>query len=271
MFASLSPARRRLALGLLALVVVGVVVAAVALAAARRPSVPVASVDQTTPGPVLLVPGYGGSTDALGVLAGRLAAAGRDASVVALPGDGTGDLTAQAATLREAVDAALTRTGATSVDVVGYSAGGVVTRLWAADLGGAAQARRIVTLGSPHHGTQVAGLAASLLPAQCPTACQQLTPSSDVLAGLNAGDETPDGPEWVSIWTEVDQVVTPPSSASLDGAIDVPVQSVCAVSSVDHGNLPRDALVAAMVLAEIGAGPTVELTSDDCARLGGAA
>ena len=251
----------------LALVLVGVVAAVAAFVASRGTHDPVASVDQSVPGPVLLVPGFGGSTDALDVLAAELRDDGRDATVVALPDGGVGDLTVQAGTLEDAVDDALTRTGATSVDVVGYSAGGVVARIWAADLGGAEQARRIVTLGSPHHGTQVAGLAAQVLPDQCPTACRQLAPDSSVLVALNSGDETPEGPQWVSIWTDVDQVVTPPTSAGLDGAIDIPVQSVCADSTVDHGNLPRDPLVGAMVAAQLDGDSTVELGAADCSRL----
>ncbi|WP_156399431.1 lipase family alpha/beta hydrolase [Rhodococcus sp. Leaf278] len=267
MFSSLAPARRRFVFVVLALVLVGVVAAVAAFVASRVTSDPVASVDQSVPGPVLLVPGFGGSTDALDVLAAGLREDGRDATVVALPDGGVGDLTVQAQTLRDAADEALNRTGATSVDVVGYSAGGVVARIWAADLGGAEQARRIVTLGSPHHGTQVAGLAAQVLPDRCPTACQQLAPDSSVLAALNSGDETPEGPQWVSIWTQLDQVVTPPNSAELDGAIAIPVQSVCADSTVDHGNLPRDPLVAAMVSAQLGSSSTTQLGAADCSRL----
>ena len=41
--------------------------------------------DQARPGPVLLVPGYGGSQAALSQLAGRLEAAGRTARVLTLP------------------------------------------------------------------------------------------------------------------------------------------------------------------------------------------
>ena len=68
---------------------------------------------------------------------------------------------------------------------------------------------------------------------------------SDLLAGLNGGDETPDGPTWVSIWTTQDETVTPPDSARLDGALNLTVQSVCADARVGHGDLPRESARAA--------------------------
>ena len=267
MFAGLSPARRRLLLGLLTVLVVAVLAGAAAVVVPRLTGDDPAPVSQAELGPVLLVPGYGGSTRSLQPLADRLRAAGRDAEVVAVPGDGTGDLRASADALDDAVDAALAGSTARAVDVVGYSAGGVIARLWAADDGGAARARRIVTLGSPHHGTTLADLAGSLLPGECPVGCQQLATDSPVLRQLNSGDETPDGPSWVSIWSTADTTVTPPDSARLDGALDVAVQSVCADSRVAHGDLPADALVQGMVLAELAAGRAVELGSADCARL----
>ena len=88
-----------------------------------------------------------------------------------------------------------------------------------------------------------------------------------MLRRLNADDETPPGPTWVSIWTTQDQTVTPPDSARLDGAVNIPVQSVCADASVSHGDLPRDPLVQAMVLAELGAGAPTPLTASDCPGL----
>jgi triacylglycerol lipase len=265
--AGLSPARRRLVVGLLVLVIAAVLAGGTALLVGRPSDAAGGEpVSQGRPGPVLLVPGYGGSTAALQPLADRLAAEGRDTTVVDVPGDGTGDLGAAADVLGEAADAALERTGAGSVDVVGYSAGGVVARLWAAD-GGAAVARRIVTLGSPHHGTTLADLAGQLAP-DCPDACRQLATGSPLLAGLNAGDETPEGPVWVSIWTAQDQTVSPPESARLDGALELPVQSVCADAQVSHGELPRDPLVQAMVLEQLGSGAPTALGPDDCARLG---
>jgi hypothetical protein len=92
---------------------------------------------------------------------------------------------------------------------------------------------------------------------------------SALLAALNAGDETPGGTTWVSIWTTQDETVTPPDSARLDGAVNLTVQSVCAQARVGHGDLPRDALVQQMVLAELAAGDPVELGAGDCTRLGG--
>jgi triacylglycerol esterase/lipase EstA (alpha/beta hydrolase family) len=265
--AGLSPARRRLLLGVVALLVVAV--AALAVVLVSRATAPAAEpVSQEEPGPVLLVPGYGGSTASLQTLANRLTAAGRDASVVGLPGNGTGDLALAADALGQAVDAALDRTDADSVDVVGYSAGGIVARLWVAD-GGADVARRVVTLGSPHHGTSLADLAGDVAPEQCPVGCQQLATDSDVLARLNTGDETPEGPTWVSIWTTQDRTVTPPDTARLDGALNLPVQSICAQAQLGHGDLTRDPLVVEMVLAELAPGEPVPLDADDCARLGG--
>ena len=121
---------------------------------------------------------------------------------------------------------ALAETGAPSVDVIGYSAGGVVARLWVRDYGGAARARRVLTLGSPHHGTSQAALGRELA-GGCPTACEQLVPDSDLLRRLNAGDETPDGPLWATVRSSGDQVVTPVDSAALDGAVNILVQDVC--------------------------------------------
>jgi hypothetical protein len=71
----------------------------------------------------------------------------------------------------------------------------------------------------------------------------------------------------VSVWSTVDQTVTPPDSARLDGALDLTVQSVCADSRVAHGQLPGDAVVQGIVLAELSAGRPVPLGPADCTRL----
>lgn len=247
----MSPRRQLVLVAALLLLVVAAVLVVLGLrSAGERDVVPV---PQGQPGPVLLVPGYGGDATALGRLALVLQAAGRQATVLQLPGDGTDALDDQAQLLATAA-AAEVAAGAPSVDVIGYSAGGVVARLWVAEYGGGSLARRVVTLGSPHHGTDVAGLAQVFAPSSCPAACRDLAPDSDVLGRLNRGDESPEGPVWVSIWTTDDEVVTPPASARLEGALDIVVQDSCPGRTVAHGQLPTDPAVQAMVLAAIGPG-----------------
>lgn len=214
--------------------------------------------DQARPGTVVLVPGYGGSRTALTRLADRLDAAGRNTDVLTLPGDGTGDLLAQADRLDRAVRDALDA-GSPSVDVIGYSAGGVVTRLWVARHDGAQVARRIVTLGSPLHGARIAGVGAALAPDACPEACRQLAPGSDLLAGLD--EPLPAGLPWLSIWTENDETVQPPDSARLAGAVNVPLQSICPSSRIGHGDLPTDPQVTALVLNALGTAPLTTPTT----------
>jgi triacylglycerol esterase/lipase EstA (alpha/beta hydrolase family) len=187
----------------------------------------------------------------LEVLADSLRAQGREVFVVDLPGDNTGDLERQARELEKAAVLAMQRVGARSVDVVGYSAGGVVARLWTREHGGDSVARRVVTIGSPHHGTDLAGLGGDVAPDFCPEACSQLQPDSDLLRRLNAGDETPEGPLWASIWTTDDRVVVPASSSELEGALDFAVQSVCPRAEVTHGDLPRDPRVIAAVTRQL--------------------
>jgi len=246
-----SPRRRILLLAAAAAVLLLLAVAGVrALSGGDDPGT---RPDQAEPGTVLLVPGYGGNQGALTQLAARLTAEGHPARVVTLPDGGTGDLLVQAATLDAAVRRALAD-GAPSVDVIGYSAGGVVTRLWVDRHDGATVARRIVTLGSPLHGARIAGEGAALAPDACPAACRQLVPGNALLTGLD-DTKLPGGLPWLSIWTENDQTVQPPDSARLDGAVNVPLQGICPQARVAHGELPTNPAVTALVLAALSTAP----------------
>jgi triacylglycerol lipase len=262
----LSPRRRLFVGGLAALAAVIVVAAVVAVLVAGGgggAAPPVAGQPaQDRPGPVLLVPGYGGSTGSLSVLARRIRAAGRQATVLHLPGNGTGSLIADAGVLNTAVNRAL-RGGAPSVDVIGYSAGGVTALLWAREDGGTHKARRVITLGSPFHGAQLASAAEAFVPGACPAACQQLVPGSKLLSRLDA-TAVPARPRWLSLWTTDDTTVTPPDSARLAGALNVPIQSVCPAAAVSHSQLPTNPAVTAMVLQALGSGPARAPTAADC-------
>jgi triacylglycerol lipase len=259
----LSPRRRFLVAGLGLLVVAAAVLAVVAAVQGGSGPPTAGYPPQNRPGPVLLVPGYGGQTGSLSRLAAQIRATGRQATVVGMPGNGTGDLNADARVLNQAVTRALAG-GARSVDVIGYSAGGVVALLWARQDDGAGKARRVVTLGSPYHGASIAAGAEGFVPGACPTACQQLVPGSSLLAGLDAAP-APSRPRWMSLWTTDDQTVTPPGSARLAGAINVPIQSLCPDERISHSQLPVNPVVTAIVLQAIGPGPLRPPTSTVCA------
>lgn len=241
--------RRRLVVLVLVIVLVGIAVA-VAIGRATQGN----DVARARPGPVLLVPGYGGGTESLEELAAILRADGRAAVVVPPVGDGTGDLREQVTALDRAAADQLD-SGAPSVDVVGFSAGGVIARLWAEESEGGEVARRIITLGSPHQGAEIAQLGGLLGSGVCPEACQQLTPGSELLAGLAP---TPPGPSWTAVWTSDDNVVTPPESGRLEGAVNVRVQDICADADVGHGELPTDPLVVGVIVRALGGTPLEE-------------
>lgn len=204
---------------------------------------------------VVLVSGYGGDGDDTEPLADALRADGRDVAVFPPVGDNTGDLEEQARILGEFIDAESSspeRGDNQSVDVIGFSAGGVVVRLWVRDFEGAAKARRILTIAAPHHGTRLAGLAD--LGGFCEGACEQLVPGNALLERLNGGDETPPGPEWVTIWSESDRTVSPVETANLKGSVGFAVQSVCPDAQTGHLQLPDSPVVLAALSSTLGNG-----------------
>jgi triacylglycerol lipase len=255
-----SPRRRVLVVGTALAVILGLVAAVAAAAGLWRRAEP--ELARAAEVPVLVVPGYNGSPTSVGNLAARLRAAGRRVVVVDLPDRGTRDLRVSARALGAAAD----RTGAARVDLVGYSAGGVVIRLWLADPTRALRARRVVLLGTPNHGTELAGAAAALDPGLCGSVCQ-LAPGSGLLAELNRGDQTPPGPRFFSIWTALDQTVVPPATAVLDGATNIRVQDVCPSARLGHGDLISSPLALGLVVEALAGTLPDPPGAGDCAAL----
>jgi triacylglycerol lipase len=254
----LSPRRRVLIGGVALLVAAAGIVAGVLVP--RGEPVPA----QGRLGAVLLIPGYGGSTNSLDQLATRIRAAGRTAIVVPPTGDGTGDLTVQARVLDGYVNQAI-GAGSGPVTVIGYSAGGVVAWLWDVDYGGRARAARIITLGSPLHGARIAAVGTAFDPGQCPVACQQLAPGSALLVQLR--QSTQPRPPWLSLWSTDDQTVQPPDSARLPGAVNVPLQSVCPGTDIQHSQLPTAPLVVGLVLRALAGTGVTAPAPGSCAPL----
>src|SRR5262249_49043139 len=137
---------------------------------------------------------------------------------------------------------------------------------WDVQYHGAQKARRIITLGSPLHGTRLATAGNAIAPGACPAACQELIPSSTLLATLW---KTPAGsrPSWLSLWSGNDQVVRPPTSSVLPGAVNIPLQSVCPAAVIEHAQIPASPLVIGIVLRSIGYAPPNAPRIWDCASL----
>jgi pimeloyl-ACP methyl ester carboxylesterase len=131
------------------------------------------------------------------------------------------------------VEEACRATGTERAIIVAHSMGGLVARCWIARLGGAARAERLVTLGSPHHGS----LLARGFPARW--ACE-LRRGSEWLERL-AGHTVP----ITSIYSRCDEFIAPQDSAYLEGARNV------ALERLGHLELLRSEEVRRLVLAEI--------------------
>ena len=219
--------------------------------------------DQSQLGAVIVVPGYGGSASDVAPIVDELRREGRTAIAFQPSEGGTGDLRVQAKRLADLAQRTMDRTGTDSVDVVGYSAGGVIARLFVHDDGGDSVVRRVLTLGSPHHGTDVAAIAADV-GGGCPTACEQMVTGSALVRRLNAGDETPAGPRWITVRTEDDHTVTPSESAELAGALNIDIQQICPGSTATHGRLPSDPVVLATLGSALGTGTPRAPTDVTC-------
>jgi triacylglycerol esterase/lipase EstA (alpha/beta hydrolase family) len=218
-----------------------------------------------TLGTVVLIPGYGGSVEGLATIAAALRKAGRHVTVVALPAQASQTFERQALTL-EAVVRAEEKAGRGPVDIVAHSNGGVLARYWARHYKGAGRARVILTLGAPQHGTQLADLAFSAAPQLCTPACGEVRPSSAFLKALNASPDTA-GIAWISAYTDNDDVVTPPTSALLPGAVNVRLQAVCSGAVIDHSGLLGDPLALGLILDELQAPRVHAVGPADCTRL----
>lgn len=185
--------------------------------------------------PVLFVHGWNSSSSAFVTMANRFKADGwTDAELLNWSYDTSQSNKTTAQQLAVQVDALLARTGATKVDIVTHSMGGLSSRWYLKFLGGTAKVDDWVSLGGPNHGTDIAYLCFS-------TACSEMRPGSTFLGQLNVGDESPDPVQHRTWWSPCDEVVNPDSSVAVAGATNT--QTAC----LEHSALHEDATVYAQV------------------------
>ncbi|WP_291415090.1 alpha/beta fold hydrolase [Actinophytocola sp.] len=207
---------------------------------------PASSTAADRPDPVVIVNGTFGPAFFYEPLAARLRADGNQVFIFELTDLGTGDIAATAADLAGFVSGVLSSTGATKVDLVGHSQGGLVARQYVKFLGGDSTVDSLVSLGAPHHGTAVANIADFFGGGDClgVVACQQMAVGSDFVNTLNAGDDTIGSVRYTNLYTALDELVRPVANAALDdGATNVLIQSQCPFRVVAHVGLALDGTV----------------------------
>ncbi len=121
-----------------------------------------------------------------------------------------GSLDVHADALEQAVRQVAASTGQPPV-LICHSMGGLVARAWLASAGGAARVHRVVTIGSPHGGAWLARLSPTVHG-------RQMGLTSEWLQDLQALESARDHGRFVCWYSNADNIVFPPSTASLPSA-----------------------------------------------------
>lgn len=181
--------------------------------------------------PVLFVHGYSGDGSNWTTMADRFTADGWPSSHLdRWTYDWRQSNVTTAQQLSTEVDRLLAATGATQVDIVSHSMGGLSSRHYLKNLAGTTKVDAWVSLGGPNHGTDTADTCFD-------TSCTEMRIGSSFLAALNSGDETPGSPRYATWWSPCDTVINPDSTVSLAGATNT--RTAC----LSHTGLLTDATV----------------------------
>lgn len=179
--------------------------------------------------------------------------------------NGLGDIAASAQQLKDFVNQVLSSTGASKVDIVGHSQGGMMPNYYIKRLGGASKVHTLVGLAPSNHGTTMSGLVTlganlnllgfvnSIMVIGTPALEQQEVGSSFQNALFGDGD-TVAGPRYVVIETEHDEVVTPYTNAFLSGpnVTNILIQNQCPNDPVGHAGIAFDSPALQNVLNQLG-------------------
>ena len=174
--------------------------------------------------------------------------------------DATGPIETSAAQLATFVQKVLAATGASQVDIVGHSRGGMMPRYYLKFLGGAPYVHTLIGLAPSNHGTTLDGLftlagdipGADAFLADCP-ACQEQAAGSPFMTKLNAGGDTVPGVDYTVIESQNDEVVTPYQSAFLSGpnVTNIDLQQQCSLDQGEHWSMAYDHIADADVLTAL--------------------
>ncbi len=190
--------------------------------------------------PVLMLHGYGANSGFWHRYSRRFKAAGISHAAINLE-PVMADIDSYAPAIDNAVKTLCHATGSPEVILLCHSMGGLAARAWLRACG-SERVARVITLGTPHFGTTLAGYGFGK------NVRQMLTPAGNPdswIARLDASESRELRALVTSIYTRHDNIVSPQSSAILPGATHI------ALELVGHVALGFDDRVGEHVLAEI--------------------
>ncbi len=197
--------------------------------------------------PVLLLHGYGCNSGYWVHLAARLRRAGISHMALDLEPIG-GSIDRYADRIEAALQRLCQATGARRAVIVAHSMGGLASRAYLRRHG-PGRVARVITLGTPHHGTALASFGPG-------TNAREMRLGSPWLAALAASETPAIRALFVSVWSHHDNIVAPQDSSFLPGARNL------AFSGVGHVALGADARILRTVMDEIAS----VSTEFDCAQ-----
>ena len=172
---------------------------------------PAAAAPQT---PVIFIHGFAGKGNQWSTMRDDLASSGYPRELLhVFSYDWARSNKTTADRLSSYVDGVLAQHGADKVHLVTHSMGGLSSRWYIKNLGGAQKVDHWISIGGPNHGTNVAGLCPSLI-----TPCKEMRHGSSFLTALNSGDPTPGPTVYTTFRSPCDLIISPTSSTSLSGA-----------------------------------------------------
>jgi triacylglycerol esterase/lipase EstA (alpha/beta hydrolase family) len=118
------------------------------------------------------------------------------------------------------VEALCQASGTPRVIIVAHSMGGLAARAYVRQHG-AARIARIITLGTPHHGTSLARLGLGANARQMQRARSGEAPESDWLRSLAGAEDAASRALVTSLYSHHDNIVAPQTSSYLPGARNI--------------------------------------------------
>ncbi len=200
----------------------------------------VVSVDGDSGLPVLLLHGYGANSGFWKTYSHRLRAAGISHAAIDLEPILAG-IDDYAAPIDRAVKSLCETCGTSQVILLCHSMGGLAARAWLRGCG-SDRAARVITLGTPHFGSTLAGYGLGTNARQMLTAADH---ADSWITQLDTSEDAMRRSLFVSVGTRHDNIVSPQSSAVLPGATNI------TFDLVGHVALGFDAGVCERVVAEI--------------------